>query len=118
MGKEEGHPRLKFAEVDAYETHSAFHTSLLRAVSWVSMSKESHFDSNHEKVGLALFIAVIVQVILGEVSHLIMVKKGIRTGYVHAILGILIFGVSIWEIQRGFELWEWAPSHAAVIFVS
>lgn len=79
---------------------------------------EPHFSSSHEKVGLALFLLVIVQVILGEVSHLIMVKKGIRTGYFHALLGVLIFILSIWEIQEGFNLWEWDAPYAATIFVS
>lgn len=106
-------------------THSfipfALYTSVyfVRAVAWVAMSQgEPHFSSSHEKVGLALFLLVIVQVILGEVSHLIMVKKGIRTGYFHALLGVLIFILSIWEIQEGFNLWEWDAPYAATIFVS
>lgn len=89
-----------------------------RGVRWSSDVKAVHFQSRHEKLGLALFVLVIVQGILGEISHLIMVKKGIRTGYFHILMGVTIFGLSIWEIKMGLDEWSWNPSKGVTYFVS
>jgi len=61
---------------------------------------------------------VIVQTLLGEFAHQIMARKGVRTGYVHAVIGVTTFGLSIWEIQLGLDLWSWNPSNGVSIFVS
>lgn len=82
------------------------------------MSGQKHLTYRHEKLGIALFVLVFVQVVLGEAAHFILHKKGIRTGYFHAALGVIIFGLSIWQVIMGLDLWRWQPAYGANIFVS
>lgn len=52
-----------------------------------------HFNHIHHKLGLTILILLFVQVALGAVAHHYRTKTGKRwLGFIHAPLGILIFG--------------------------
>lgn len=91
---------------------------LALGISFIQMTGRPHLVNTHEKLGIAIFVLVIVQVLLGELAHYINVKKSMRTGYVHAPLGILLFALAIWQIHEGIPLWQWNPSNGFSIFVS
>lgn len=80
------------------------------AVGGVSLMGQSHFSNTHEKLGLALFILLFVQILLGVASHSLKKRKGKRyIGYVHIPFGLIMFGLSVWQIHEGFERWQWQP---------
>jgi hypothetical protein len=87
------------------------------AVGAVVYSGDSHFGSTHEKVGLAIFILVIVQSAMGVASHHIKRRFGARVvGFIHIPFGLTLFGLSIWEIHMGFEKYKpKAPAYASDI---
>lgn len=88
------------------------------AVLYVHSQGDSHFSSTHEVLGLTLCIGVLVQMVLGLVTHQIRNRTGIRTvGYVHIPLGLLIVALSFWEVHLGFEVWDdiTVPSWASFI---
>lgn len=65
------------------------------AIAAVGMEGGPHFAYTHNKVGLALFILLIVQVLLGVASHTYRGKTGKRyIGFAHIPLGLILFGES------------------------
>lgn len=63
------------------------------AVGAVAMTGQPHFSNTHEKVGLALFILLFVQVGLGIAAHSYKAKTGNRyIGFAHIPLGLIMFG--------------------------
>ncbi|UZJ53198.1 hypothetical protein CBS101457_002518 [Exobasidium rhododendri] len=80
------------------------------AIAAVGMTGGAHFAYTHNKVGLALFILLFVQIALGVGSHAYRGKTGKRyIGYAHAPLGLVLFGLSVWQIHLGFAIWKWEP---------
>lgn len=80
------------------------------AIGGVSSEGGDHFSNTHEKLGLALFILVIVQIALGASSHELKKRKGLRyIGYVHIPFGLILYALSVWQIHEGFEVWQWQP---------
>lgn len=68
----------------------------------------SHFTAKHMKVGLAIYILMFVQLVLGQTGHVIRRKTGSRiVNFVHIPLGLLIYALAIWNIHLGFEIWSW-----------
>lgn len=66
-----------------------------------------HLDDTHKKWGVAIFVLYFVQISLGGIIHFF--KPGsfafrIRgrplQNYFHAILGLLIIGVSFYQVRR------------------
>ena len=87
------------------------------SVSGVALKGDSHFDNLHEKLGLAIFILMFVQIGLGAASHEIKKLKGKRfIGFIHIPFGLTLYGLSVWNIHEGFNVWEWqAPAYASYI---
>lgn len=73
--------------------------------------------STHQKLGLAIFLITIFQVALGQVGHVVRRKNGMRIqNYFHAAIGCILFGLAIWNIHEGFDLWQWGvPNYASYI---
>ncbi|KAJ7500094.1 hypothetical protein FB451DRAFT_50057 [Mycena latifolia] len=70
-----------------------------------------HFTDPHQKVGLALLVLYLIQVFLGSFIHLVKFPRfpGGRPpqNYLHAVLGLAIVGLAMWQTHYG--LWtEWA----------
>ncbi|KAJ7926847.1 hypothetical protein B0H13DRAFT_2229352 [Mycena leptocephala] len=70
-----------------------------------------HFTDPHQKVGLALLVLYLIQVFLGSFIHLVKFPRfpGGRPlqNYIHAVLGLAIVGLAMWQTHYG--LWtEWA----------
>lgn len=69
------------------------------AVGNQAMLGKPHFYSTHTKLGISLFILIIVQVLLGFFSHEIRKRMGSRmVGYLHMPLGILLYGE--WRLKQ------------------
>ncbi|KAK0524869.1 hypothetical protein OC842_005698 [Tilletia horrida] len=76
----------------------------------VSAAGDEHFDSDHKKWGLAMFVVAWIQGFLGQMGHVVFHKTGKRAqNFVHIVLGCALWGFSSWQIHTGLELWEWAP---------
>jgi hypothetical protein len=75
----------------------------------MAQDKDS-FSLLHHQLGLAIFILVIFQALMGALSHIIVRRTGFRyLGYFHALTGVVIFGLAVWNAHEGFELWTWQP---------
>lgn len=80
---------------------------LILAVVYVQQQGDAHFSSTHERLGVALCVALLVQMVLGMVTHRLRNRTGNRmVGYVHIPLGLLIVALSVWEVHLGFEAWD------------
>ncbi|TEB38159.1 hypothetical protein FA13DRAFT_727346 [Coprinellus micaceus] len=65
--------------------------------------------TTHKRVGLVLFALYLVQVGLGAVIHWVKPKgprKRPAQNYFHAILGIVIIALSLWQVRTGYRE-EW-----------
>lgn len=59
----------------------------------VSIADGSHFSNTHGKLGLALFMLLIAQVLLGFLAHDVRARTKKRfVGFLHIPLGLLLFG--------------------------
>lgn len=78
------------------------------AVGGIARAPPKHFSAKHMKVGLAIYILMFVQLVLGQTGHLVRRKTGSRiTSFIHAPLGLFIFALAIWNCYLGFEIWSW-----------
>ncbi|CEH18086.1 Predicted membrane protein, contains DoH and Cytochrome b-561/ferric reductase transmembrane domains [Ceraceosorus bombacis] len=72
----------------------------------------------HHKLGLALFILILIQAILGATTHEIRKRTGFRwIGFFHIFNGVVMFGLAVWNISEGFKLWTWQPGNAPRIVI-
>jgi cytochrome b561 len=73
----------------------------------VSAAKPSPLnEETHYQVGVAVFILFFFQVILGLITHEYKKRSGKRwLGYVHAPLGLIIFGLAVWNMETGWNIW-------------
>lgn len=66
-----------------------------------------HFDSSHTRLGLALFVLYLIQVLLGNIIHRFKSKSALRRrpvqNYIHVVLGIFIIGLSFYQVHTGYE---------------
>lgn len=87
------------------------------SVSWMSLTGSTQFDNIHHQFGLIIFLLVLIQAALGLSAHKFHAKTVHRyIGYVYAPIGLL-FGLAIWNMQTGFQLWDWKPTKAANYFI-
>jgi len=76
-----------------------------------TMAGTPHFSDPHQKVGRALLIMYIVQVVLGAFIHWVKIPFRFPGGrhpqnYLHALLGLSIIALASWQTHYG--LWtEW-----------
>lgn len=64
-----------------------------------------HFESTHAKVGLAVFILMFVQSVLGAVGHKF--KRFHVSRIVHVVLGLGVTVLAVWNSTTGLSLWQW-----------
>lgn len=63
-------------------------------------------EQTHYQVGVTVFALIFVQAALGLAAHRLNAKKGKRyLGYIHAPLGLLIFGLAFWNMETGWNIW-------------
>jgi Kef-type K+ transport system membrane component KefB len=63
-------------------------------------------EQTHYQVGVAIFVLYFVQIALGMGAHRYLRKTGQRyIGYVHAPLGLIIFGLAVWNMETGWNIW-------------
>lgn len=74
----------------------------------------SQWTENHHKVGISIFILAWLQAMLGLAAHTAKVRY---LRFIHIPIGLLLFGLAIWNIQTGFDLWGWEAGVAPKIFV-
>ncbi|UZJ57531.1 hypothetical protein CBS101457_006851 [Exobasidium rhododendri] len=60
-------------------------------------------EQTHYQVGVAIFIIVWFQAALGLVAHRISGRRWI--GLIHAPVGLILFGLAVWNMETGFSLW-------------
>ncbi|RDB16770.1 hypothetical protein Hypma_002605 [Hypsizygus marmoreus] len=80
----------------------------------VSTAGSDHLSDRHMKLGVGLFVLYIAQSGLGAIIHWIKPKR--NTGrpiqnYVHAIVGLLIIGASMYQVHNGYKN-EWLKATA------
>ncbi|KAE8223386.1 hypothetical protein CF319_g3577 [Tilletia indica] len=105
-----------------FKVHRAVQTSAVLfivagfalGVSAVKKDGLPHFDNTHKRLGLAMFILVLIQASWGQIGHLIFRSTAIRLqNFGHILLGVvLFFGLSLWQVRSGLELWTWQPPSA------
>ncbi|KAL6303522.1 hypothetical protein BKA93DRAFT_818015 [Sparassis latifolia] len=79
----------------------------------VQQSFSGHFNDDHKKWGLALFVLYILQIVLGAVIHywkpgffLLGGRRPIQN-YFHAVFGLVIIGLSFYQVRTGYrDEWE------------
>ena len=69
------------------------------------VGSSEHFTSTHAKVGLAVFILMFVQAVLGAVGHKF--KRFHVSRLVHVILGLGVTVLAVWNATTGLSLWQW-----------
>ncbi|KAE8223387.1 hypothetical protein CF319_g3576 [Tilletia indica] len=84
------------------------------AVSAVGDAGLPHFNTTHQRAGLGILILVLIQALWGQIGHVIFRSRGSRVvNYGHILLGvILFFGLSLWQIRTGLQIWLWSPPRA------
>lgn len=87
------------------------------AIGAVASDGGPHFSNTHEKLGLAMFILLFAQIALGALSHSLKQRRNTRiVGFIHIPFGLILFGLSVYQIHEGFEEWDWGPpSYASYI---
>lgn len=80
----------------------------------VEVGSGTHFESTHAKTGLAVFLIMFVQMVLGAVGH--RTKRFHVSRIVHVVIGLGVTVVAIWNATTGLSLWQWgAPRWASWI---
>ncbi|SPC68102.1 uncharacterized protein UHOD_08983 [Ustilago sp. UG-2017b] len=83
-------------------------------VAQTSSSGGEHFDSTHARAGLAIFIIMILQSLLGVLGH--KTKRFNPSRIVHVVIGLGVTVLAIWNATEGLSLWSWgAPRWAGWI---
>ncbi|KAF8070159.1 hypothetical protein FPV67DRAFT_1004422 [Lyophyllum atratum] len=78
----------------------------IRAVSKVGAP---HLSDTHTKLGVALFVLYIFQVVLGSIIHWVKPRNTTRRpiqNYAHAVIGLLIIALAMYQVHLGFTV-EW-----------
>uniref|UniRef100_V5EUT4 Cytochrome b561 domain-containing protein n=2 Tax=Kalmanozyma brasiliensis (strain GHG001) TaxID=1365824 RepID=V5EUT4_KALBG len=73
----------------------------------VEVGSGEHFDSTHAKLGLAIFIVMILQMVLGMIGH--KTKRFNVSRIVHVVIGLGITVAAVWNSAEGLSLWDWGP---------
>ena len=105
-----GRTFFKWFPVHRAITISAFVLVLIGFIVIVVQTSQSgspHFSSTHGRVGLAVFIVMFLQILLGIAGH--HTKRFNPSRIVHVIISLGLTGVAIWNSTQGFELWSWGP---------
>ncbi|KAF9789870.1 CBD9-like protein [Thelephora terrestris] len=67
----------------------------------------SHFYNTHTRLGLALFVLYVIQVLLGNIIHRFKPKSSLRRrpaqNYFHVFLGIVIISASFFQVHTGYK---------------
>lgn len=71
----------------------------------VEVGSGEHFDSDHAKAGLAIFVVLFVQMALGLVGH--RTKRFHVSRIVHVVVGLGITVTAVWNVTSGLQLWDW-----------
>ncbi|KAJ9477280.1 hypothetical protein PHBOTO_006491 [Pseudozyma hubeiensis] len=71
----------------------------------VEVGSGTHFDSMHAQAGLAVFIIMFVQMLLGAVGH--KTKRFNPSRIVHVVIGLGVTVVAMWNATAGLKLWRW-----------
>lgn len=80
------------------------------AIAAVGYDTGMHFVNTHNQLGLAMVILLVIQVALGAAAHGMRSKTGKRyIGFAHIPLGLILFGLSPYQIHLGFDIWDWDP---------
>ncbi|KAI0779570.1 hypothetical protein C8Q74DRAFT_1198609 [Fomes fomentarius] len=90
-------------------------TGVALGIAAVSTAQAMHLNDDHKKWGVAIFVLYIVQCVLGEVIHRVkptswtVRKKRPLQNYFHAILGLLVIGLSFYQVRTGYRV-EWVKT--------
>ncbi|TFK25733.1 CBD9-like protein [Coprinopsis marcescibilis] len=81
---------------------------IVLAIVGISNAGGSHLNSPHKRGGIILLVLYFLQVSLGAIIHFVKPKRGGRPpqNYVHAILGITIVALSLYQVRTGYNV-EW-----------
>lgn len=80
----------------------------------VSDSGGDHFNDDHKRWGIAIFVLYFMQCALGGIIHFVKPtprKDGTRVrplqNYAHAVVGLLVIGLSFYQVRTGYkDEWE------------
>lgn len=77
----------------------------------VEVGDGPHFDSDHAKAGLAIFIIMFLQMVLGLLGH--RTKRFHVSRIIHVVVGLGVTVTAVWNCTEGLQLWDWGPPHWA-----
>ena len=81
-------------------------TGVALAIAEVNREGGPHFDDNHERWGIAIFVLYFAQLLFGALAHWWKPKyagPGFRRpvhNYFHAIFGLLIIAISFYQVRH------------------
>jgi hypothetical protein len=69
----------------------------------------------HYQVGVAIFILFFFQCALGLVAHKVVGRRWL--GLIHAPVGLVLFGLAVWNCETGFDIWDYDAGKAPRIVI-
>ncbi|KAI0743639.1 hypothetical protein C8Q80DRAFT_1106923 [Daedaleopsis nitida] len=90
-------------------------TGAILGIVSVKEAAAKHLDDDHKKWGIAIFVLYLAQCSLGAVVHWVkpsswtVKKKRPIQNYFHAILGLLVIGLSFYQVRTGYKT-EWVKT--------
>lgn len=73
----------------------------ISAIAAVQIESGRHFTFSHNQLGLAMFVLVLLQILLGAGAHALKSRTGKRfVGFAHIPLGLILFGEGEIVIRR------------------
>ena len=81
-------------------------TGVALAIAEVNREGGPHFDDNHERWGIAIFVLYFAQLLFGALAHWWKPKyagPGFRRpvhNYFHAIFGLLLIAISFYQVRH------------------
>ncbi|EJD42282.1 CBD9-like protein [Auricularia subglabra TFB-10046 SS5] len=83
------------------------------ATSAVEQRGAAHYDDFHKRLGLALFILYLLQVLFGSIVHFVKPRSAAARrplqNYAHAVVGLVIIGLAYAQVRNGYEH-EWSEA--------
>ncbi|KAJ7587083.1 CBD9-like protein [Mycena floridula] len=81
-------------------------TAFILGIMAVKKQGAPHLDDDHKKWGVAIFVLYVVQCSSGAIIHFVKPRGATRRplqNYFHAILGLLIIGLALYQVRNGFK---------------
>lgn len=82
---------------------------VILGVAAVANAGAVHFDDDHKRWGIGIFVLYLVQCMLGAFIHYVKKKDRVRRppqNYFHAVFGLLVIALALYQVRTGYD-YEW-----------